>query len=75
MIFLFNSNKKFSRLILMEPLILQQTQDILIQVVGADLAGQVSDIGVWAEAAIFFPNKYSAVTYLGGNQLQKLNCT
>ena len=41
-----------------------------IQVVGADLAGQVSDIGVWAEAAIFFPNKYSAVTYLGGNQLQ-----
>lgn len=41
-----------------------------IQVIGADLAGQVSDIGVWAEAAIFFPNEYFSTTYLSGNQLQ-----
>ena len=29
-----------------------------IQVVGADLAGSIGDVGVWAEGALFFPDKY-----------------
>ncbi len=29
-----------------------------MQVIGADLAGSLWDIGIWAEAAVFFPEKY-----------------
>ncbi len=34
------------------------------QVVGADMAGTISDVGVWAEAAVFFPEKVMLTTDL-----------
>jgi len=33
-----------------------------MQVIGADMAGQIFNIGVWAEAAVFLPRKYNLVT-------------
>ncbi len=35
-----------------------------LQVIGADLAGSIGSVGVWAEGALFFPNKeYSYTTF------------
>lgn len=42
-----------------------------IPVLGADFAGQIFDIGVCAEAAVFFPNKYSSVIYFAGDEILK----
>lgn len=39
-----------------------------IKVLGADFAGQIFDIGMWAEAAVFFPDKYSSATYFDGTE-------
>jgi hypothetical protein len=33
-----------------------------MQVIGADMAGQIFNIGVWAEAAVFLPSRYNLVT-------------
>jgi len=33
-----------------------------MQVIGGDFAGQISNIGIWGEAAIFLPEKYNLVT-------------
>ncbi|MBU1339808.1 MAG: hypothetical protein KKD56_12180 [Acidobacteria bacterium] len=33
-----------------------------MQVIGADMAGQIFNIGVWAEAAVFLPRKYNVLT-------------
>jgi hypothetical protein len=37
-----------------------------IQVLGLDLAGAVGDVGVWAEGALFYPEKVSMFTDLTG---------
>ena len=33
-----------------------------MQVIGADMAGQIFNVGVWAEAAVFLPSRYNLVT-------------
>ena len=45
-----------------------------MQVIGADLAGQIKTVGVWAEGALFLPDKVAlttTLTTLEGNQSQE----
>jgi hypothetical protein len=46
-----------------------------IQVLGLDMAGAIGNVGIWAEGAIFFPQKVDMYTYLTnmGVELQKFN--